>query len=303
MSASVPKSIDVAPAPWELKGTIYSFLFWVSPQETSSIGNDKEFLYSPLEAESSFSDGAYLGGLASIQVIRYTESPVGPYDELILVPGKFEYAAETDAKDNGFRLEMKKNLRVTRAYVSQEKTCWNGRNNWNIPKNLAHFEFKPLSNSAVAISVYPLVPGDAGAEWTASKTPYFSATYRPIQYLPAFPCSTDLFGYVGIDMTLVQPPVPPGKVSSCGELAGSKQWCSVVPYEWSPKTSMGWWDLKRGTTTEEDALLGGAHDAASNDASVYENWWPGMGRWRIGMLMENAIIKFPEGKHWDGPER
>ena len=26
-----------------------------------------------------------------VQIIRHTESPVGPYDELVLVPGEFEY--------------------------------------------------------------------------------------------------------------------------------------------------------------------------------------------------------------------
>jgi hypothetical protein len=51
-----------------------------------------------------------------VQITRYTESPVGPYDGFILVPGQFEY------EDSG-----KKNYKVSRIYVSQEKTCYNGR--------------------------------------------------------------------------------------------------------------------------------------------------------------------------------
>lgn len=52
-----------------------------------------------------------------VQIIRHTESPVGPYDELVLVPGEFEY------EHSG----RKSNLKVSRIYVSQEKTCYNGR--------------------------------------------------------------------------------------------------------------------------------------------------------------------------------
>jgi len=52
-----------------------------------------------------------------VQIIRYTETPVGPYDEFVLVPGQFEY-------EHGGK---KGNAKVSRAYVSQEKTCYNGR--------------------------------------------------------------------------------------------------------------------------------------------------------------------------------
>jgi len=62
-----------------------------------------------------------------VQVIRHHESPVGSYDELVMLPGNFEYEVEIEGKDGNNKLEKKKNLRVTRIYVSQEKTCWNGR--------------------------------------------------------------------------------------------------------------------------------------------------------------------------------
>jgi hypothetical protein len=83
------------------------------------MSENKQFLYAPLELNSSFSEGEMLGGLGMIQVIRYTESPVGPYDELVVVPGGFEWE---DAKKT-----KKRNVRVTRIYVSQKATCWNGR--------------------------------------------------------------------------------------------------------------------------------------------------------------------------------
>lgn len=59
-----------------------------------------------------------------VQVIRYTETPVGPYDELLIVPGSFGYHTRAG---NGEAIKEEKNLRLTRIYVSQKQTCWNGR--------------------------------------------------------------------------------------------------------------------------------------------------------------------------------
>ena len=81
------------------------------------------FAYSPLESQGVFSSSSkFCGGLGSVQVIRYTESPVGPYDEMLLVPGNFEYEA-----NEGGKVARKRNLRVSRIYVSQKLTCYNGR--------------------------------------------------------------------------------------------------------------------------------------------------------------------------------
>lgn len=309
----------VALAPWTLKGTIYSFMFFISPSSAEALQSQKSLLYSPLEAASSFSDGKMTGGLASVQIIRYTESPVGPYDEFILVPGKFEYEVEVKDKEGNPKKEKRKNLRVTRIYVSQAATCWNGRNSelcpshftekridstdWNIPKHLADFEFKPLANNAVRISVFPLEMSGSGTKRTRSSSPFFSAIYKPISYAPSFPLSTSAAKYVGLDLTLVQPPLPDGTASSQKELVGTQQWCEVMPLEWSRKTSLGWWDLKAGEATEEDALLGGDRSTGSGGSGTgYENWWPGIGRWRIGLMMEDAVIGFPEGERWNGPD-
>ncbi|KAH7381124.1 hypothetical protein BKA64DRAFT_584236 [Cadophora sp. MPI-SDFR-AT-0126] len=292
----------VALAPWTLKGTIYSFMFYVSPSSAQALQSQKSLLYSPLEAASTFSDGKLVGGLAMVQIIRYSESPVGPYDEFILVPGKFEYEVQVTDKDGNVRKEKKGNLRVTRIYVSQAATCWNGRKNWNIPKHLADFEFKPLANNALHISVWPLETSTSGPTRTRSPSPLFSATYKPISYAPSFPVSTTAARYVGLDLTLVQPPLPNGTDSSTKELVGTEQWCEVMPLEWSRKTSLGWWDLKRGEATEDDALLGGnGNGTVGGDEMGYQNWWPGFGRWRVGLMMEDATIEFPEGKRWTGP--
>jgi hypothetical protein len=122
MVVSTTKQVQPAPAPWTLKGTIYLFMIYISGKHAAILSSGKNFLYSPLEANSSFLDSKPVGGLGMVQVIRYSESPVGPYDELIIVPGNFEHPFAHEAAS-----EKAKNLRVTRIYVSQEKTCWNGR--------------------------------------------------------------------------------------------------------------------------------------------------------------------------------
>lgn len=80
-------------------------------------------------------------------------------------------------------------------------------------------------------------------------------------------------------------------------MAGTKDWCEVLPFESSSKTSLGWWDLKQGAT-EEDALLGGEQGGSRDAGDKIDNWWPGLGRWQIGVRLEDATIKFPEGRRW-----
>jgi hypothetical protein len=120
-----PNDIQPVLPPWKLKGTVYMFPFWTKASDIAEAGK-AGITYSPLEAKSAFASsedsGKHLGGLSMVQIIRYTKSPVGPYDELILAPGSHEYVVE----ENGRRVK-KRNLRITRIYVSQKYTCWNGR--------------------------------------------------------------------------------------------------------------------------------------------------------------------------------
>jgi hypothetical protein len=126
MTAETP-TIGVAPAPWTLKGTIYSFFLYSTSKNAKLVSSKKEFLFSPLEAASTFSDGEFVGGLGIVQVIRYSESPVGPYDELLVIPGKFKYSKTHGGLNQSSMLETEASIRVTRIYVSQVETCWNGR--------------------------------------------------------------------------------------------------------------------------------------------------------------------------------
>lgn len=124
MSTLPPDDIAHVAAPWTLKGTVYQLAWWTPRAQAE---NMPTMAYSPLEAGTQFAspDGSKpLGGLSVIQIIRYTESPVGPYDELLVIPGFHQYTVEDE---NTGRRITKRNARITRIYVSQKYTCWNGR--------------------------------------------------------------------------------------------------------------------------------------------------------------------------------
>jgi len=113
--------IPSVPPPWTLKGDIYAFVFWTSRAQA---GNLPDMAYSPLEADSDFAkEQKAIGGLGMVQIIRYTDSPVGPYDELILASGTFGYEKD----DESGRRVKGKGVKITRIYVSQKHTCYNGR--------------------------------------------------------------------------------------------------------------------------------------------------------------------------------
>lgn len=102
-------------------------MMYISASDAQRFSSEKFFLYSRLEASSPFSNNKLVGGLGMVQVLRYTETPVGPYDEIVVLPGNLEYEIEIEGRDGKKKVEKKKNLRVTRTYVSQERTCFNGR--------------------------------------------------------------------------------------------------------------------------------------------------------------------------------
>ena len=62
------------------------------------------------------------------QIIRYSETPVGPYDELAILPGAFSGVGRDGGK--------KRDSRITGIWVSSKETLINGRRNWNIPKSV-----------------------------------------------------------------------------------------------------------------------------------------------------------------------
>lgn len=78
-----------------------------------------------------------------------------------------------------------------------------------------------------------------------------------------------------------------------------------MPVQHTKKASIGWWDVKQSgeKANEADPLLANSNEneAPVNDKgsqNVFENWWPGLGRWKLGMKLEDATIVFEKGESW-----
>ncbi|KAI9152051.1 acetoacetate decarboxylase (ADC) domain-containing [Paramyrothecium foliicola] len=280
--------IAAVPPPWTLRGDVYLVSFWTSKATAAAL---PPHTYSPLEGASDYASTALqrpVGGLSMVQIIRYADSPVGPYDELILVPGAFEYVRE-DAQ--GRKTKKRKNPKITRIYVSQKYTCYNGRKNWNVPKHLAKFDWSTAADGSTSVKVYPhdeaSAPGYTAAEAEPSPRPWFQATFKPVPLVPAFPLATGWVNYFGFDTRLVLPPVPANPHASQGELPGTDRWCAILPQQYSRRCSVGWFDLAQ----DKDGGCG------------FDNFWPGLGRWQLGIKMDNAEVIFDHPEEtWETPK-
>ncbi|TDQ14683.1 acetoacetate decarboxylase [Algoriphagus boseongensis] len=113
--------VKKAPAPWKLKGDGFILMFkfrenWVE---------DNGFLPESLK-------GRFRGGLGYVMLVNYTESPVGPYKELLFIPGKFRKS---------------KTQCITKIYVDSECSTLNGQANWGIPKETLPFSWEKNGNT------------------------------------------------------------------------------------------------------------------------------------------------------------
>ncbi|HYX33855.1 MAG TPA: acetoacetate decarboxylase family protein [Oligoflexus sp.] len=106
---------QVVEAPWQLKGNGYMFLYNF-PKNWASKAH-----FMPIEQS-----GEFQGGLGTLMLVDYETSNVGPYRELLLIPGKFCWLK--------FR-----NYAISRIWVSSQTSVVSGRANWGIPKQLADF--------------------------------------------------------------------------------------------------------------------------------------------------------------------
>lgn len=134
--------------------------------------------------------------------------------------------------------------------------------------------------------MFPFDTSGDQAEASASSMPLLQASFSTIPYVPAFPLSTKWFEYIGVDTALVQPPVPQGEPK---EVVGTEQWCKCLISQYSPKTHVGWFDLRQKDDT--GSLTG-----------LFENFWPGMKRWQFGFRMDDAVLEIPVGEYWRVPK-
>ncbi|MEQ9366307.1 MAG: acetoacetate decarboxylase [Leptospirales bacterium] len=103
------------PPPWDLAGEGYIF-----PVLADRAYNLKHGFIADEDRD------VYKGGLGAWMLVNYASSNVGPYFELLYMPGNFEYRG-------------KKYKRVTKIYVSSELSVREGIRNWAVPKEHADF--------------------------------------------------------------------------------------------------------------------------------------------------------------------
>ncbi|SHE37874.1 acetoacetate decarboxylase family protein [Caloramator proteoclasticus] len=109
-------------APWSLKGDGYILLYKFK----------KSFIKNHIFSQDFLKD-CHCGGLGCVMIVDYKESDVGPYRELLFIPGKFKF--------NGKKLNT-----ISKIYVTTQESVVNGIRNWAIPKEIADCNIKQNGN-------------------------------------------------------------------------------------------------------------------------------------------------------------
>lgn len=115
------------PAPWTLQGYGYILLY--------RFGTDFANQQAP-----EFLANKAIPGFGSVMLVNYQTSNCGPYGELLVIPGKYQYS-------------QKNKHTISKIYVSSQASVDNGRSNWGIPKELAQFRFESLSDKIEKVTV------------------------------------------------------------------------------------------------------------------------------------------------------
>jgi hypothetical protein len=105
----------IVPPPWKLTGRAYIVFYRFSHNYV----NEHGFVPSSL-------DGMYVRSVGSLMLVDYSQSPVGPFQEALFIPGRFAYG----------RKDM---YSITKAYSSTQTSVDNERANWGLPTELADF--------------------------------------------------------------------------------------------------------------------------------------------------------------------
>ena len=100
--------------PWHLQGDAFILNYWLTP---NFIKHNHAFHIAP----------SPIGRVVQVILDRYHESPVGPYDELLLLDHPL--------------ISKRRLSSIAKIYVSTEASVVHGQHFWGIPKQLAQFEW------------------------------------------------------------------------------------------------------------------------------------------------------------------
>ena len=122
-------NIKIAPAPWNLTGDAYIMVYKFS----------KDFVHEH-GFMADYQRDRFLGYVGTVMLVDYKTSGVGPYRELLFIPGMFTF-------------DWKKMFSISKIYVSSHDSVHNGIENWGIPKEYADFDWQTNADGSEDISV------------------------------------------------------------------------------------------------------------------------------------------------------
>ena len=123
--------------------------------------------------------------------------------------------------------------------------------------------------------------------------PFFTATIHPTTYTPTFSFNSAWQGYLGLPTRCLQPPLPTGTPAHLE--VGSEVWMRSTPVLRSKRCRVVWFDMQQ-SQNGEGTVSGTNESNARSKRKDADNWWPGIGRWRLGMSCEDATLEL------EGPE-
>lgn len=116
MTQPRPDNVPLTPPPWDMAGQAYI----VSVRLPEDVIERESFIPAGLSRASR-------GTTAHMMFVDYTQSTIGPYHELLYLPGKFTFGNQ-------------RFLSITRIFVSTWVSVINGEKHWGIPKDRCDFE-------------------------------------------------------------------------------------------------------------------------------------------------------------------
>ncbi|GAA5877072.1 hypothetical protein JCM3774_002834 [Rhodotorula dairenensis] len=286
-----------APAPWHLTGQ-----GWIIPLRTPFSATPVPIppaAYAPLERGSTADQShRFHGGVGFVMLVRYKTSNVGPYDELIYVPGLFSRRPRQTRTDATTAEPVEYFPSITRIYVSTDESVYNGRKNWGIPKHRADFNFSsdPADPASTSVRV-SLPPPDPAS----SISPFFACRLRNSALTPfCVPVATTWLDSVlaqkltrNYEPALLQPPLPAAeaaKVSVQGATshANGAETASATTYLVKP-VSKGWARLARIDPLSQEHT--GTHLPGYGDGDAFPQFQP----WfqRFNFYLPEFEMQFP----------
>ncbi len=184
-----------APPPWTLTGDGLILIAYFPESFVRTQG----FL-------APYQQAAYRGWVGTVMLVDYRTSAVGPYRELLFIPGLFRFGDTTS-------------FSISKIYVSSDDSVWNGRQNWGIPKELADFSFDTNADGSRSVVV------------SQNDQPFLRLRAKP--WGPRFPITTKLLPGFRVMQEQLDRPVsePPGLLLTRPSASGSARLASLSAIE------------------------------------------------------------------------